>query len=74
MSLKEGGANISVKMFAIVPVPKPRQTRADKWKIRPPVLRYRAFYDEVRLNGLTLLESGYYVTFVLPIPGSWSKN
>lgn len=31
------------------PVAKPRQTRADKWRKRPCVMRYRAFADKLRL-------------------------
>ncbi|HED3064976.1 TPA: RusA family crossover junction endodeoxyribonuclease [Kluyvera ascorbata] len=65
---------MSEKIFNIVPLGKPRQTRADKWKKRPEVLRYRAFCDEVRLNKVTLPESGYHVIFVLPMPPSWSKK
>ena len=30
------------------PVPKPRQTRSDRWKKRPSVMRYRAWADEAR--------------------------
>ncbi|WP_447979053.1 RusA family crossover junction endodeoxyribonuclease [Candidatus Nitrospira bockiana] len=30
------------------PVPKPRMTKADKWKQRPCVVRYRAWADLVR--------------------------
>ena len=43
-------------IYDITPCPKPRQTQSDKWKKRPPVLRYRAFADEVRLKikGLNL--------------------
>ncbi|MBC8923069.1 RusA family crossover junction endodeoxyribonuclease, partial [Escherichia coli] len=40
--------------YSITPLGKPRMTRADKWKQRPPVLRYRVFCDEVRLSGITL--------------------
>jgi hypothetical protein len=29
-----------------------RMTRADKWKQRPAVMRYRAFCDEVRLKNV----------------------
>ncbi|ROU13704.1 RusA family crossover junction endodeoxyribonuclease [Kluyvera ascorbata] len=65
---------MSEKIFNIVPLGKPRQTRADKWKKRPEVLRYRAFCDEVRLNKVTPPESGYHVIFVLPMPPSWSKK
>ncbi len=60
--------------YPITPVGKPRMTRADKWKKRPEVLRYRAFCDEVRLQGVGLPESGSHVTFILPMPASWSKK
>lgn len=60
--------------YKITPVGKPRMTRADKWKKRPEVLRYRAFCDEVRLLGVELPESGSHVTFILPMPSSWSKK
>ena len=59
----------------ITPVPKPRQTRADKWKKRPSVLRYRAFADELRLKlprDVNLNWSSIH--FVLPMPKSWSKK
>lgn len=62
------------KVYNITPLGKPRMTRADKWKKRPEVLRYRAFCDEVKLNKVTLQESGYHVIFVLPMPPSWSKK
>lgn len=61
-------------IYDITPCPKPRMTRSDKWKKRPPVLRYRAFADRVRALGLTLPDHGYHVTFVLPMPKSWSKR
>lgn len=60
--------------YKIMPVGKPRMTRADKWKKRPEVLRYRAFCDEVRLRGIELPESGSHVTFILPMPASWSQK
>ncbi|AMO48870.1 Endodeoxyribonuclease RusA [Enterobacter sp. FY-07] len=49
-------------------------TRSDKWKKRPEVLRYRAFCDEVRARGVILPESGSHITFILPMPQSWSKK
>lgn len=49
-------------------------TRADKWKKLPEVLRYRAFCDEVRLQGVELPESGSHVTFILPMPASWNNK
>ncbi len=63
------------KRYDITPVPKPRQTRADKWKQRPPVMRYRAFADEVRLKLPTDIDfSNVAILFILPMPKSWSKK
>ena len=62
-------------LLDITPVPKPRQTRADKWKQRPSVLRYRAFADELRLKlprDVNLNWSSIH--FNLPMPKSWSKK
>jgi hypothetical protein len=63
-----------------VPGDKPRQTRSDRWKERPVVLRYRAWADLVRaevtgdptkkLNGEDFF--GIVAFFHCPIPGSWS--
>lgn len=61
-------------VYQIVPVGKPRMTQRDRWKKRPAVLRYRAFCDEVRLRGVRVPESGACITFVLPMPRSWSKQ
>lgn len=63
-----------VKEYLITPVPKPRMTRSDKWKNRGCVLRYREFKDQVKSNGIEVPESGYHITFVLPMPKSWSKK
>jgi len=60
-------------IYPITPVPKPRQTGSDKWKKRPPVLRYRAFADECRLRGVKV-ENGCSITFRMPMPWSWSKK
>lgn len=60
--------------YPIVPVPKPRQTRSDVWKKRPPVLRYRAFADECRARKVQVPECGAHITFVLPMPASWSNK
>jgi len=60
-------------LYPITPVPKPRQTKRDKWKKRPCVLKYRAFADECRLRGVTV-ENGDRITFILPMPKSWSKG
>ena len=60
-----------MKIYPITPNTKPRMTQSDKWKKRPCVLQYRAFKDEVRLHKVVLPES-HHVTFVVPMPSSWS--
>lgn len=63
--------------FNLLPVPKPRQTRSDKWKKRPRVVAYRAFADELRKQaseqGFKLC-NGLYYEFHLPIAKSHSRN
>ena len=61
-------------IYEITPVPKPRQTRADKYLKRPCVMRYRAYADEVRLRGVKLNPHGDSVIFHMPMPKSWSKD
>ena len=63
-----------IKQYKITPVPKPRQTRADKWKQRPCVMRYRAFADEVRRLEIQLPHSVCHVIFIIPMPKSWSEK
>lgn len=63
-----------MKIYDITPIGKPRMTRADKWKQRPEVIRYRAFCDEARLRKIHLPDSGAHVTFVMPMPQSWSQK
>ena len=62
-----------MKKYPIIPCPKPRMTRSDKWKKRPCVMRYRAFADEVRLRGVSIDQSGSHVIFTMLMPASWSK-
>lgn len=59
-------------IYELTPVPKPRQTRADVWKKRPSVLRYRAFADEARRLGVSVM-NGDRITFHIAMPASWSK-
>ena len=61
--------------YPIVPMGAPRMTRADAWRVpvRDCVSRYRAFKDEVRLRGVSLV-NGDGVVFVMPMPPSWSKK
>ena len=62
--------------ISMLPVPKPRQTRADKWKKRPQVERYRAFCDELRLKcnvaGIRPEQFGqpFGARFYMPVPKS----
>lgn len=59
----------------ICPVPAPRQTRSDRWKARDCVIRYRDFRDElIWMWGDRQLEIPSRVTFILPMPPSWSKK
>lgn len=60
--------------YPITPVPKPRQTQSDRWNKRPRVLRYRAFADECRARKVVVPECGAHITFVLPMPASWSNK
>ena len=61
-------------IYRIIPVSKPRQTRSDKWKQRPCVMRYRAFADACREAGMKIPEYGASITFYIPMPKSWSKK
>lgn len=64
-------------IFQVEPCPKPRMTRSDKWKTRPPVVRYRIYASSMKHYAA---EAGYVVpdtlsiTFVIPMPKSWSKK
>lgn len=62
------------RVFAVEPMGAPRMTRADAWKRRPAVLRYRAFRDACKASGLVIPDAGSRVTFVLPMPPSWSRK
>jgi len=61
-------------IYDITPCTKPRQTRSDKWKKRPCVMRYRAFADECRAKGLKIEQSDQKITFYIPMPSSWSMK
>lgn len=60
--------------YQLTPVPKPRQTRSDKWKQRPSVISYRNFADQVRDLSVDLPEGGSHIVFVIPMARSWSKK
>lgn len=59
-------------IYNITPVAKPRMTRQDKWKKRKPVLMYWAYKQECQLKGVKLPDNDYHVTFILPMPKSWT--
>ena len=64
------------KIIDIKAVPKPRQTRSDKWKQRPCVVAYRTFADELRLKFGKVPEAAnaIRVTFAIKVPDSWSRK
>ncbi|MFG6090746.1 RusA family crossover junction endodeoxyribonuclease [Enterobacter soli] len=63
-----------MKIYEITPIGKPRMTQRDRWHKRPATAAYWAFKEQVRLLGISLPESGYHVTFVIPMPKSWSQK
>ncbi len=60
--------------YFINPVAKPRMTRSDKWRKRPATAKYWHFVDQCKLEQVILPCFGSHVTFILPMPGSWSKK
>lgn len=61
-------------VYNIPPVAKPRMTQRDKWAQRPAVMKYRQFCDRVRFAKMELYSCGMQVTFIVPMPESWSKK
>lgn len=61
-------------IYDITPIPKPRMTQRDKWHKRKATSEYWAFKAEVKLKRVIVPESGSHVTFVMPMPKSWSKK
>ena len=58
------------KTFDVNPVGKPRQTRSDKWKERPCVMRYRDFCDQVvyQAEGWDIPKSDLRIVFYVEAP------
>ncbi|TQN37435.1 hypothetical protein FHU33_4087 [Blastococcus colisei] len=58
------------------PVAKSRQTRSDKWKQRPAVMRYRAYADELRLTVPVCYQFPANVELIygISMPRSWSAK
>lgn len=63
-----------VSVYDINPVPKPRMTRSDKWNKRKCVVQYRDYCDQVRAAGIIIPESGSTITFMIPMPESWTAK
>tara|TARA_R100000781_G_scaffold111980_1_gene78857 strand:- start:803 stop:1207 length:405 start_codon:yes stop_codon:yes gene_type:complete len=78
---------VEVYRLDIPPCPKPRMTKADRWRKRPSVLKFFAFRDAVRQakgpffaspdggvhNRVFEFES-FEIVFHVPMPKSWSKK
>lgn len=61
----------------LLPIGKPRQTRSDKWKQRPCVIRYRSFADQLRAEAAKqnfTIVNGLHYLFLIPMPISWSDR
>lgn len=59
----------------IVPCPKPRMTRRDKWEKRDCVVRYRQFCDLFRAKfPYETIPDEIKIDFELPMPSSWSRK
>ena len=62
----------------ITPVPKPRMVASDRYKNRKVVNNYWAFKKEfvllAKIAGLYNLNQTIGVTFIMPMPKSWSQK
>ena len=69
-----------VHRLNIPPCPKPRMTKADRWRKRPSVLKFLAFRDAVRewpretMHNKILEMESFEIEFHVPMPKSWSKK
>lgn len=62
------------KNIEIDPVAKPRMTQRDRWKLRPCVLKYHQYCDNLKKFKLDVDWENLSVTFHLPMPKSWSQK
>lgn len=60
-------------VVAVDPMGAPRQTRADVWKKRPVILRYRAYRDFLRLH-IKEVPQTVSLKFTLSMPDSWTHK
>lgn len=63
-----------IKVYQIIPVPAPRQVGRDAYNPSPPVIRYRAYRDELRLRRVQVPTPFYHGIFVMPMPPSWASS
>lgn len=65
----------SLKSLEVIPVPKPRMTRSDRWKRRPAVLKYWSFCERLRDEfGNCEVPERIHLVFYVPMPKSWSDK
>ena len=68
-----------VHKLNIPPCPKPRMTKADRWRKRQSVLKFFAFRDAVRqwpretMHNKILEMESFEIEFHVPMPKSWPK-
>ena len=62
--------------ICIEPMGAPRMTRADTWKKRPVVMRYRAYKDALRHACKGIAKDAYGISWFasFTMPASWSKK
>jgi Holliday junction resolvase RusA-like endonuclease len=61
--------------FLVEPIGKPRMTQSDKWRKRPPVVRYHLFCHALKFYSEEVnykLTETLSITFVITMPKSWS--
>ena len=69
-----------VHRLNIPPCPKPRMTKADRWRKRQSVLKFFAFRYAVRqlpretMHNKILEMESFEIVFHVPMPKSWSKK
>jgi len=61
-------------IYPITPIGKPRMTGRPGSAHTPAAKRYWAYKDEVRYRRVQIPESGYHITFHIPMAKSWSKK
>jgi len=59
--------------YHLSPVSKPRMTQRVKWAPSTADLKYFSFKDECRALDVKVPKQGARITFVVPMPKSWSK-